>query len=56
MYLFFLNILKHVEHHGEGAEHVPSVQHGYVVADQNVNVHDVALLGKTKCMLCCTST
>lgn len=41
-----MNISEHVEHHGEGVEHVPSVQHVDVVADQNVNVHDVALLGK----------
>ena len=38
----FLNISKHVEHHAEGVEHVPSVQHVDVAVDQNVNVHDVA--------------
>ena len=37
---------EHVEHHAEGVEHVPSVQHVDVAADQNVNVHDVALSGK----------
>ena len=37
---------EHVEHHVEGVEHVPSVQHVDVAADQNVNVHDVALSGK----------
>ena len=41
-----MNILEHVEHHAKGVEHVPSVQHVDVEADQNVNVHDVALLGK----------
>jgi hypothetical protein len=41
-----LNISEHVEHHAEGVEHVPSVQHVDVAADQNVNVHDVALSGK----------
>ena len=41
-----MNISEHVEHHAEGVEHVPSVQHVDVVADQNVNVHDVALSGK----------
>ena len=37
---------EHVEHHVEGVEHVPSVQHVDVAVDQNVNVHDVALSGK----------
>ena len=46
MCILFLNILEHVEHHAEGVDHVTSVQHVDVVADQNVNVHDVALLGK----------
>ena len=41
-----LNMLEHVEHHGEGVEHVPSVQHVDVAADQNVNAHDVEFLGK----------
>ena len=41
-----MNISEHVEHHAEGVEHVPSVQHVDVAADQNVNVHDVALSGK----------
>ena len=41
-----MNILEHVEHHGEGVEHVTSVQHVDVAEDQNVNAHDVALLGK----------
>ena len=44
--ILFLNILEHVEHHGEGVEHVPSVQHVEVSSDQNVNVHDVAFSGK----------
>ena len=44
--ILFLNISEHVERHGEGVEHVPSVQHVDVVVDQNVNVHDVALSGK----------
>ena len=42
----FLNILEHVEHHGEGLEYVPSIQHVDVAMDQNVNVYDVALSGK----------
>ena len=41
----FLNISEHVDH-AEGVEHVPIFQHVDMVADQNVNVHDVALLGK----------
>ena len=41
-----MNILEHVEHHGEGVEHVPSIQHVVVVVDQNFIVHDVALSGK----------
>ena len=41
-----MNISEHVEHHAEGVDHVPSVQHVDVAADQNVNVHDVALSGK----------
>ena len=41
-----MNISEHVEHHGEGVEHVPSVQHVELAVDQNVNVHDVALSGK----------
>ena len=41
-----MNFLEHVEHHAKGVEHVPSVQHVDVAADQNVNVHDVALSGK----------
>ena len=41
-----MNISEHVEHHAEAVEHVPSVQHVDVAADQNVNVHDVALSGK----------
>ena len=41
-----MNILEHVEHHAERVDHVPSVQHVDAVADQNVNVHDVALSGK----------
>ena len=44
--ILFLNILEHVQHHGEGVEHVPSVQHVDMVTNQNVNVHDVAFLGK----------
>ena len=43
MCILFLNISEHVEHHGEGVEHVPSVQHVDVVADKNFNVHDVRL-------------
>ena len=46
MCILFLNISEHVEHHAEGVEHVPSVQHVDVAADQNVNVHDVAFSGK----------
>ena len=46
MYNLFFDILEHVEHHGEGVEHVLSVQHVEVAEDQNVNVHDVALSGK----------
>ena len=46
MCILFLNILEHVEHHGKGVEHVPSGQHDGVAANQNVNVHDVALSGK----------
>ena len=46
MCILFLNISEHVEHHAEGVDHVPSVQHVDTVVDQNVNVHDVALLGK----------
>ena len=42
----FLNILEHVEHHGEQVEHVRSVQHVEVSVDQNFIVHDLALLGK----------
>ena len=38
-----MNISEHVEHHGEGVEHVPSVQHIKVAVDQNVIVHDVPL-------------
>ena len=45
-YILFLNISEHVEHHAEGVEHVPSVQHVSVATDQNVNVHDVSLSGK----------
>ena len=37
---------EHVEHHGEGVEHVLSVQHVDMATAQNVNVHDVAFLGK----------
>ena len=44
--ILFLNISKKVEHHGEGVDHVPSVQHIEVAVDQNVNVNDVALSGK----------
>ena len=46
MCILFLNILEHVEHYGEGVEHVPSVQHVDVVGDQNVNVHDVPFSSK----------
>ena len=46
MSTLLLNILEHVEHHGEGVEHVPRVQHVDVVVDKNVNVHDVAFSGK----------
>ena len=46
MCILFLNISKHVEHHVEGVDHVPSVQHVDAVANQNVNVHDVAFSGK----------
>ena len=46
MCFLFLNILEHIEHHGEGVEHVPSLQHADVAADQNVNVHDVELSSK----------
>ena len=42
----FLNILEQVEHHGEGVECVLSVQNVDMMVDQNVNVHDVAFLGK----------
>lgn len=42
----FLNISEHVEHHGEWVEHDQSVQHVAVVEDQEVIIHDVALLGK----------
>ena len=42
--ILFLNISEHVEHHAEGVEHA-SVQHVDMAADQNVNVHDVALSG-----------
>ena len=42
----FLNILEHVEYHGEGVKHVPIVQYVDMAVDQNINVHDVALSGK----------
>ena len=42
----FSNILEHVEHYGERVEHVPSVQHVDIAADQNINVHDVELSGE----------
>ena len=45
MCILFLNISEHVEHHGEGVEHVPSVKHVDMVVEQNVNVHDVEFLG-----------
>ena len=44
--IIFLNISEHVEHHAEGVEHVPSVQHVDMAENQNVNVHDVAFSGK----------
>ena len=44
--IIFLNISENVEHHGEGVEHVPSVQHVDVATDQNVNIRDLELLGK----------
>ena len=46
MCILFLNFLEHVEHHAKGVEHVLSVQHIGMTANKNVNVHDVALLGK----------
>ena len=45
-----MNILEHVEYHGEGVENVWSVHHVEVVAYENIIVYDVAFSGnKTTC-------
>ena len=41
-----MNISEHVEHHAEGVDHVPSVQHVDALANKNVYVHDVAFSSK----------